>query len=192
MKDFAKLLNTGKTVFSVNDIYQIFSHLNKFSLRNLISRMGKQWLLQNICNGIRALPKYNIYELANVIQKPSYISLETVLYKEGIIFQYYGNTIYSISTKTNDYLLGDKKYVYKTIQPEILWNPKGVVYKDWYAIATPERAMCDRLYLTPHHYFDNLRNIDREKVEEIAEIYDNKRMLLDIKKLKNGTKHWSS
>jgi len=187
MKDFAKLLQTGKTVFSVSDIYQIFSHLNKFSLRNLISRMGKQWLLQNIRKGIRALPKFNEYELANTMQKPSYISLETVLYQEGIIFQDYGTTLYSIGAKTQDHKIQWKIYSYKTIKPEIALDPLGIMYQQGYAIASAERALCDRVYLTPGYYFDNLRSINRDKVEEIASIYNNKRLLLEIKKLRNGT-----
>jgi len=189
MKDFAKLLQTGKTVFSVSDIYQIFSHLNKFSLRNLISRMGKQWLLQNIRKGIRALPKFNEYELANTMQKPSYISLETVLYQEGIIFQDYGTTLYSIGAKTQDHKIQWKIYSYKTIKPEIALDPLGIDHNHGYAIATLERALCDRVYLTPGYYFDNLRSINREKVEEIAQIYGNKRLLLDIAKLKNVTRY---
>jgi len=189
MKNFAKLLQTGKTVFSVADIYQIFSHLNKFSLRNLLSRMGKQWLLQNLRKGIRALPKFNEYELANMLQKPSYISLETVLCQEGIIFQDYGTTLYSISSKTQDHTIQWKIYNYKTIKPEIALDPLGIDYKHGYAIASPERALCDRLYLTPGYYFDNLRSINWNKVMEISHIYDNKRLLLDIVKLKYGTRY---
>jgi hypothetical protein len=49
-------------------------------------------------------------------------------------------------------------------------------------IATPERAICDRLYLSPNYYFDNLENIDKEKLLEISQIY-NKRVILEIKKL---------
>lgn len=189
MKDFARLLQTGKSVYSVDDVYQIFSHFNKFSLRNLLSRMGKQGLLQNLRKWIRALPKYNIYELANIIQKPSYVSLETVLYQEGVIFQNQWDTIYSISTKTQEHFIGGKTFMYKTIKPEISLDPTGINHRQGYAIASPERALCDRLYLTPNHYFDNLRSIDRDKAEEIASIYDNKRLLLDIQRLKNGTRY---
>ena len=103
--------------------------------------------------------------------------------------QDYGNTIYSISTKTKDHTIQSKIYSYKTIKPEIALDPSGIYYNQWYAMASPERALCDRLYLTPNYYFDNLRNIDRNKVEEIAQIYNNKRLLLDIKKLKNDTRY---
>lgn len=189
MKDFAKLLSTGKTVFTIDDIYQIFSLYNKFSLRNIISRFGKQWLLQNIYYWIWALPNYNDYQLANVIEKMSYISLETVLYKEWFIFQNYNNTIFSIATRSRSINIKDKKYVYQKIKKEILLDPIGINHIDGYRIASIERAICDRIYLTPGYYFDNLRNVNWDRVEKIAKIYDNKRMLLDIKKLKDGARY---
>jgi len=65
----------------------------------------------------------------------------------------------------------------------------GINYIDGYRIASIERAICDRIYLTPGYYFDNLRNVNWNVVEKIAKIYDNKRMLLDIKKLKDGARY---
>ncbi len=189
MKEFAKLLQTGKTVFTTQDLYQIFSYTNLFSLRNSLSKLGKKWLLVSVKKWIWALPKYNSYELANILEKPSYISLETVLVQAGIVFQEYGNTIFSISTKTRELSINNTQYQYKTIKKEILFNPIWIYNKNWYAIASLERAICDRLYLTPKYYFDNLRSIDWDKVLEIAEIYQNKRLILDIIHAKNDTQY---
>ena len=189
MKNFAKLLQIGKTVFRIDDIYQIFDLKNKFSLRNLLSRFGKSWLLKNIYYWIRVLPNYDKYELANCLQRPSYISLETVLYHQWIIFQDYSHVIFSIWIKTQNISIGNINYDYKTIKKEIFFDQTWIIYKDWYAIATLERALCDRLYLTPWYYFDNLRGIDWSVVETIAKIYQNKRLILDIKKLKDGIKY---
>lgn len=50
-------------------------------------------------------------------------------------------------------------------------------------IATKERALCDRLYLTPEYYFDNLDTIDYHALEKISHIYDNKRVLLSVQKI---------
>jgi len=49
-------------------------------------------------------------------------------------------------------------------------------------IASAERAICDRLYLSPNYYFDNLEAIDKEKLQEISLIY-NKRVILEINNL---------
>jgi hypothetical protein len=65
----------------------------------------------------------------------------------------------------------------------------GILHKKGITIASIERAICDRLYLTPWYYFDNLRNISWTKVFEIAEIYQNKRLILDLTHLKNGTQY---
>ena len=58
-----------------------------------------------------------------------------------------------------------------------------------YMIASKERAICDRLYLSKNYYFDNLENVNLEKLEIISEIY-NKRVILDIKKLIKNAEHW--
>ncbi len=186
---FALLLKTKKTVFKIDDLYQILWLENKFSLRNLVFRWGKEWLLKNVFYWIWCLPNYNEYELANILQRPSYISLETVLYQKWIIFQNYSNSISSVWLKSRSITVWKKTYTYNTIKKEIFYNQTWIVYKDGYAIATLERALCDRIYLSPSYHFDNLRSINWNKVLEIAKIYDNKRLILDIEKLKNGTKY---
>ncbi|MDP3381306.1 MAG: hypothetical protein Q8S84_07580 [bacterium] len=54
-------------------------------------------------------------------------------------------------------------------------------------IASKERAVCDRIYLSKNYYFDNLESINLEKLEEISQIY-NKRVILEIKKLIKNVK----
>jgi len=183
------LLKTKKTVFKIDDFYQILWLENKFSLRNLITRRNKKWLLKNVFYWVWCLPNYNKYELANILQRPSYISLETVLYQEWVIFQNYSSTISSVWLKTRDIKLWDITYSYKTIKKETFYDQLWIVYKDNYAIATVERALCDMLYLNPSYYFDNLRSINWEKVFEIAKIYNNKRLILDLEKIKNGIEY---
>jgi len=94
--NIAKLLATNKTVFTVQQIGQILGITNVPVLRNQLTRRKKQGFLQNIYYSIWAFPHYNKDELANSIKTPSYISLETVLYRNAVIFQYYGSTIFSI------------------------------------------------------------------------------------------------
>jgi hypothetical protein len=56
--------------------------------------------LQRLSSGIFAFPHYERFEFATVFHKNSYISFETVLKKEAIIFQDYGNTLLLASDKT--------------------------------------------------------------------------------------------
>ncbi|MEI7919795.1 MAG: hypothetical protein WCH65_06600 [bacterium] len=52
-------------------------------------------------------------------------------------------------------------------------------------IASPERAICDTVYLYNTIIFDNLRPLQAEKIEEIANIYPKKTFLLLIQLIKN-------
>jgi hypothetical protein len=55
--------------------------------------------LQHLSSGIFALPHYDPFEFATQFKKNSYISFETVLKQEGIIFQDYGKTIFLASDR---------------------------------------------------------------------------------------------
>jgi hypothetical protein len=52
----------------------------------------------------------------------------------------------------------------------------GVEHKDGYAIATRERAFLDRMYVSKDYHFDNVTNLNWDKVFEILPIYKNKRL----------------
>lgn len=180
MKGSAKLLQTGKTVFTVQTLKQILDLSDDYTIRNALHRYSKQWFLKNLYYGVWWLPHYDKYELANMLKTPSYISLETVLYTHWVIFQYYADTIFCISTRKDTKVIENTTYEYCKIHNDILYNPAWLIRQQNYLIASVERAICDRLYVTPDYYFDNLRNIHRPKVYEIAQIYNNKRLLLDI------------
>jgi hypothetical protein len=52
-------------------------------------------------------------------------------------------------------------------------------------IASPERAICDTVYLYNTIVFDNLRPLQTEKIQEIAYIYPKKTFLLLMELIKN-------
>jgi hypothetical protein len=76
-------------------------------------------------------------------------------------------------------------FTYHKLKNELLSNPLGIIQTGKYAIATPERAVCDRLYLSPNYYFDNVEPLDKEKLLDIAKIY-NQSVVLSVKKLINA------
>jgi hypothetical protein len=55
-------------------------------------------------------------------------------------------------------------------------------------VASKERAICDVLYLFADYYFDYLEDVDTDKLLEIAQIYNNKRLILSVKKLLKNAK----
>ncbi len=126
-------------------------------------------------------------ECAVRIYTPAYISLETVLAQEGVIFQYY-SSIFAVSYLSRDIAYGENKITYKKIKDGILLNQAGLVDKGTYFEATKERAFLDRLYLSGDYYFDNLRNIDWQACFELVKIYENKAL---ENKLKNYYKNYA-
>ncbi|MBU0579397.1 hypothetical protein KKE34_02020 [Patescibacteria group bacterium] len=177
-----KLVKTNKTVFTITDLQQLFDLDDKNYTRVVISRMVKKGELKRVYSGIYAYgAKYDYWELANRIKTPSYVSLESVLVKSGIIFQDYGQMIFSVSDNTVVKTISDREFHYQQIKNEILSNPIGVEFGQVMQ-ASPERAICDRLYLTPGYYFDNLESINKSKLIDLAKIY-NKRVYQEVENL---------
>lgn len=80
----------------VDDLRKILDTPHEGSIRNYLYRAKKQGLVENIHYGIWSVTgrEPNLYELACKLHKKAYISFETVLKKEGVIFQHYGSTIF--------------------------------------------------------------------------------------------------
>lgn len=123
---------------------------------------------------------FDHFELATRIYTPSYISFETVLTREGVNFQYYGN-IFVASYVNREISVGEQKITFVRMKDYVLSNTTGIEHKDGYAIATRERAFLDRVYVSKDYHFDNLANLNWDKVFEILPIYHNKRLEKKIK-----------
>jgi hypothetical protein len=182
MKHFDLLLHSGKTVFSLTDISLLFGTANSNAIKSFLQRAVKQRLLQPVAHGRYAFAKYDFWELASGLRQKSYISLESVLQKEGVIFQDYSHTVTLVSDNTLEKPVAGKNIRFSKIRDSILLNPLGLEYTGRYLVATKERAICDRTYLSGVQHFDNLSGVDMEKLAEIAEIY-NKRTILGIHKI---------
>ncbi len=182
MKNFDKLLNSGKTVFRYSDIRLFLEIENLNTLKWFTRRAVMGNLLKKVANGIYGFQKYDSLELAASLRKNSYISLETVLQKEWIVFQDYSNTITLVSDNTLEREIGGKHIRFSKIKTSILLNPLGIEYNGKYLIASRERAICDRIYLSGKQHLDSLHSVDFVKLVEISKIY-NKTTILHVKNL---------
>lgn len=182
MKNLDKIINSKKTVFNYNDIKNLIWISNKNTIKSFFTRLVKSWILKNIYKGIYCFKNYDILELSVKLKKNSYISFETVLKKEWVIFQDYWNTIFLASDNSINKKVWDFNFNYLKLKDSILTNPIWLNNKWSYIIASKERAICDRIYLSKNYYFDNLEWIDKEKILKISQIY-NKRVILEIKTL---------
>ena len=121
---------------------------------------------------INELTTQDYFMIANSIYSPSYISFETVLQKEWIIFQDY-NTIFVASrySKTIEIKKIRLKINFIRLPDSLLLNNYGLKSENGYTIASPERALCDILYKNHSYPIDNLNNLDIDMLKWLADIY---------------------
>lgn len=184
MKHISELLQSSKTVFRIADLRILLRIANPSTLKAFVYRAVEQGVFQKIANGIYALPRYDELELAASLRKPSYISFETVLQKEGVVFQDYSRTVTLASNNSVEREIGGRQYRFIKIKSEALFNPLGIHYSWKYSIATKERAICDRLYVSWEQYFDNLADVDWKLLWDIAEIYDTASVVKNVNNLR--------
>ncbi|PIS22075.1 hypothetical protein COT50_03975 [candidate division WWE3 bacterium CG08_land_8_20_14_0_20_41_10] len=166
-----KLYETGKIVFTLNDLALIWGVGSRAILLNKVNYWSRKGKLISLKRGLYALnSSYSKYEVAQKLLTPSYISLHTVLGMEGLVFQY-DSAIYSVSNLSRKFKVGEDAYIYKKVKDEILYNKAGILDRGSYLIASKERAFLDQLYLVPKYYFDNLDDMDWDKVFQILPIY---------------------
>ena len=176
------IMRSKNTIFTTDDVSLLWGESDVNFVRKKIYRYLKAGKMYSVRKGIYTKDKnYNQYELATKIYTPSYISFETVLAKDGVVFQLYGQ-IFVASYLTRELTIDGQTYSFKKIKDSILTDKTGIEVKDNYFIASPERAFLDVVYLNKEYHFDNLINIDWNKVYEILSIYDNKRMVKKVKK----------
>jgi hypothetical protein len=165
---------TKQTVFTLPEIILLTDEYQGQKLYSALKYAVKTKNIIRISKGIYAFNKdYNKQEFANKFRSPSYISLYTVLQESGIVFQPY-SSIYAISNRYEEAEIDDQKYIYRKIKNDFLLNPIGLILKDNVYKATPERAICDKIYLDGDEYFDNLRQINWNLLKTINhEVYQN-------------------
>jgi predicted transcriptional regulator of viral defense system len=170
------ILRSNKTVFSSKDIALLWHDPGTSATRVRLHYYIKKGELYRIRKGLYAKSQnYNRLELATRIFTPSYVSFETVLASEGLIFQFY-EAVFVASYLTREISVDGQTYSYQKIKVGVLTDPTGIEHVNETSIATQERAFLDTLYVNADYQFDNLRSLSWERVFEILPIYNNQRM----------------
>ena len=184
--DLGKIYKSSQMVFTIKDFSLIWGVDQPELVRARVNDYVRRGKLYHIRKGIYAKDEnYDKFELATKTYTPSYISLETVLAMEGVIFQYY-ESIFVVSYLSRELEVDKYKIVYRKIKDEILVNTEGIRQEKNYFIATKERAFLDALYLYKDYYFDNLELLDKDKVFELAKIYRSKQLTKRVKEYFNA------
>lgn len=164
------LYSRTQTVFTLKEISLLFPEVPYENLKSRVRYFVGAGKLKNPRRGIYTKEIYNPLELANKIFVPSYISFQTVLQQENVVFQYY-DTIFAASYLSRDLSVDGRKISYKQIGKSALSNRSGIEEKDGYFIASKERAFLDMVFLYKNYYFDNLGGLDWNKVFSLVHIY---------------------
>jgi predicted transcriptional regulator of viral defense system len=174
--DILNILRSKASVFTFKDILLATNEAKPLLLKRRLSYYIKKGELYHVRRGLYAKDKnYDRLELATKIFTPSYVSFETILRQEGIIFQYY-STIFVASYQTKEIVCDGQIYSFKKIKDTILTNNAGIENKGAYSVASKERAFLDMLYLNKDYHFDNLAPLNFDKVLTLLPIYNNQRM----------------
>lgn len=166
------LSNLGKTVFSLKNLQNLWGS-NIHTTKVIAKRMVDKKLITRIDRGYYALDEeFNIYELANLIVSPSYVSLNSSLFYHGISFQV-SNIITSVSLLSYQRKMRKMTFKYYTMKDSLLFNLEGISYKDNLAIARPERAILDCLYFNLLPNIDNSDKLNISYLKKFSLFYSN-------------------
>lgn len=171
------ILRSQKTVFTPKDIALLWHDADTDAARVRLNYYVGKGDLYRLRRGLYVKSKtYEKLELATRIFTPSYVSFETILARDGLIFQYQTQiTVASYLTRTID--IDNQLYSYKKMKDSVLTNSVGLLHANETSIATKERAFLDTLYINRNYHFDNTRSLDWERVLAMVSMYDNKRMI---------------
>jgi hypothetical protein len=177
------IYQNNRTVFRLKDIAMISGETRFQSLNRKLNYYVHTGKLMNPRKGLYTKHDYNPEELACNIFAPSYISMEYVLQKSGILFQF-DSRITAVSYLSRSIEVDNRTYLFRKIRGEFLVNTIGINrHKNHVNMASPERAFLDMLYLNKDAYFDNLNPIRIDLVYKLLPLYQSKVLEQRVKKI---------
>ena len=176
-KDFIfEIYKNKRTVFSLQEVALVVNEPDLSRLKQRLHYYVNTDKLRNIRRGIYVKENYSPEELACKIYTPGYISLEYVLRKSGIIFQY-SNQITMVSYLSRIIHVDGHTLMYRKIKNDIIYNTIGInMDNKGINIATPERAFLDTLYLNKEFYFDSIIGLNKELIIDMLSLYQSKQL----------------
>ena len=182
------LLSVPQRVFTVDDLAILWQIPDRSKLWESIKYYVRTKRLHSIQRGVYAISEdYSPFEAGVKLFPPAYASFITALAHHGVMFQY-SSEIHLMAQASKRLEIGGQIFVYHQLKNEVLLNQQGIDKVDNYWIAGLERAICDTSYLVPNFVFEYLGNVDFQKLELIAKIYNNKALEKRIEQIISLTK----
>lgn len=179
------ILRSPRTVFNVQALRMLTECEDSQKLTKSLHYYVKEGKIRNPRRGIYTKATYNEKEMACSLFRPAYVSLEYVLQRSGIVFQY-DDTVTCVSYLNRIVEIDEKVYQFRIINPELWIGMDGIEQQDNILIATPERAFLDMVYLSAGNcYFDNLHPLNKIKVKQLLPLYQSKVLTERVTELLN-------
>ncbi len=179
------ILNSPRSVFNVQSLRMLTACEDSQKLTKSLHYYIKEGKIRSPRRGIYTKATYDEKEMACSLFRPAYVSLEYVLQRSGIVFQY-DDTVTCVSYLNRNVEIDDKAYQFRIINPELWIGMDGIEQQDNILIATPERAFLDMIYLSAGNcYFDNLHPLNKIKVKQLLPLYQSKVLTERVTKLLN-------
>lgn len=183
------------------DFYRTFSGLGCFDInqvrivqpdfdRNALTRWNACGYIVQLKNGLYAFKEWlsqpgSDMIVANLMYRPSYISLHSALAHYGMIPEFVSHTTSVTTLKTSSLSNEIGTFDYRHIKPELFWGYHllNTTSQRKILMALPEKALLDLLYLSP-----NLKTEDdmvqlRLDEDFMADEFDQGRALLFLKRM---------
>ena len=174
---FLSIAKLGISIFHIDDLARIWGIKRRNTLSTSLKRYVDKGLIYRLYRGfysIKPVDELDPFLLgAQAINSYCYLSGETILAKQGIIFQQVGSFTF-IGEKTKRFKIGNYKYYCRQLKDKFLYNDIGIDKTGKLNLATLERAVADILYFNPKYHFDNSRAINWAEVNRIQTAVYNK------------------
>ncbi|MFA4942114.1 MAG: hypothetical protein WC564_00550 [Patescibacteria group bacterium] len=173
---FLSIAKLAMPIFHIDDLARIWGVSNRNTLSTSLKRYIERGLIYRLYRGLYSIkPVVELDPLllgAQAINSYCYLSGETILVKQGIIFQQVDYFTF-IGQKTKRFKIGNYKYYCRQLKDGFLYNDIGIDKTGKFNLATPERAVADILYFNPKYHFDNPSAINWPEVKRIqAAVYN--------------------
>ena len=178
-----QVYQSPRTVFGLADIALLTGASDPISLTKKIHYQVAKGTLKNPRKGLYTKPIYDPAVLACTLYTPSYVSLDYVLQKEGIISQF-DSAITAVSYLSRTVEIDGWEIKYRKVKDSILLNTTGVISNlNGLNIATKERAFLDMFYLNGAMYLDSVHTLNKKLVLDLLPIYESKVLEKSVKKM---------
>lgn len=180
MNKIAQIQASDRNVFSAQDLAVLWKYSDESKLFETIKHYVRTGQIYAIARGLYSKKKLTEsdlrnneklqYEIANKLVANSYVSLWTVLKKEGVIFQYY-DEVYSVAERSVERVVLGVKFIYKQVKESVLLCDLGILNENGNRLATVERAIGDMSYLFPRVHIEPTNDVNVKLLDEMRKIY---------------------